>query len=149
MKTALWSLAIAVVAVTFTSEVASADGGKSGGGKSGSFGSKTGSSGSTKTFSSHGHNYSFHHYSRDYRGWSQYCWFPSYGCYGYYSSADLAWYYWYEPQHCYLPVTVINVYPPVNPGFAPASPTAQTSINLPSGATTIPTPAPAVMPPKI
>jgi hypothetical protein len=51
---------------------------------------------------------------RNYRGWTRYCWFPSYGCYGYYSPDDNAWYYWYGPENQYRPVSDMQMYPPDN-----------------------------------
>jgi hypothetical protein len=55
----------------------------------------------------------FHGYkSHSYHGWSRYCWFPNYGCYGYYCPDDDTWYYWYGPGNCYRPVSDMASNPP-------------------------------------
>jgi hypothetical protein len=63
----------------------------------------------------HGHHRHFHAdwcYPRSYSSWRHYCWYPDYGCYCYYCPTASCWYYWYEPQGCYLPVSYINSYAP-------------------------------------
>lgn len=62
----------------------------------------------------HGHHFRHHHYC----GWRHYCWFPSYGCYGYYCPSACSWYYYYEPQQCYYPVSYITTYAPTTPGIS-------------------------------
>src|SRR5690348_8542635 len=44
-----------------------------------------------------------HFYRSSYRGWSSYCWFPRYRCYGYYCPTASCWYYWYPQYNCYMP----------------------------------------------
>jgi hypothetical protein len=63
---------------------------------------------------------------RDYRAWSSYCWFPQYRCYGYYSSIDGLWFYWYAPLNRFLPVSYMVQYPPAAIGIGPVSPVAGT-----------------------
>jgi len=72
--------------------------------------------------------YSYRH--RDYHGWTRYCWFADYGCYGYYCPEDAVWYYWYGPRNCYLPVSEMAVYVPVSSVNPPPA--------LPPGATAVP-----------
>lgn len=75
-----------------------------------------------------GHGHGFRH--RGFRNWNRYCWFPSYGCYGYFCPDDGLWYYWYGPNNCYLPVDDMAAYPPDDSVNAPPS--------LPPGATSVP-----------
>jgi hypothetical protein len=92
-----------------------------------------------------GYNYHFRYYPRYYRGWSRYCWFPRYRCYGYYSPTDSCWYYWYAPNNCFVPVQYITTFVPTPvpvtttmpvspvPGpYAPGMP------QLPDGASPVP-----------
>jgi hypothetical protein len=95
-------------------------GGHGGGGHSGHGGGGHGSHGAHGSHGSHGGNHgatkggASRYRSRDYRGWTRYCWFPRYGCYGYYSPDDDAWYYWYGPDNRYRPVSDMDSYPPDN-----------------------------------
>ncbi len=66
----------------------------------------------TKSFHYHGHNYNFRYYHRHYRGWSSYCWLPSYHCYGYFCPEDSCWYYWYAPYNCYIPIQYVRTFAP-------------------------------------
>jgi len=76
------------------------------------------------------HEHGWNHYrDRGYRGWSRYCWFPDYRCYGYYCPDDGVWYYWYGPRNSYLPVSEMATNPPDNSVNAPPS--------LPPGATAV------------
>jgi hypothetical protein len=143
MKTSLLSLAVALVAGTFTlpTEVASAASGKSG--SVGSTSHVSHHSGN-RTFTSHGRSFSCNTFSRSYNGWSRYCWFPSYGCYGYYCPTDYSWYFYSGTYACYLPVTYINTIAPtpVNAN-ANANANVNTNVNvnvngLPAGATQLP-----------
>src|SRR6202035_4559245 len=90
-----------------------------------------------------------------------YCWFPQYRCYGYYSTVDGVWFYWYAPLNRFLPVSYMALYPPTAIGVAPISPVAgspglpgtpgtlPTSGSLPPGATGVPTGGPsAPVPPS-
>src|ERR1043165_10207636 len=86
-------------------------GGSTGGHKGGSTGHKGGSMGHKGGKSGGSHSHARSH-NRGYRGWSHYCWFPSYRCYGYYSPTDACWYYWYGPGNCYLPVSEMENKPP-------------------------------------
>jgi hypothetical protein len=45
--------------------------------------------------------------------YSHCCWFPSFGCCGYWHPYARCWYYWYEPYCCYLPYSYIEVYRPI------------------------------------
>jgi hypothetical protein len=62
-----------------------------------------------KTF--HGH----HAFARNYCGWTHRCWFPRFGCYGYYCPSTCCWYYLYETGDCYLPVDAMTNFPPAPP----------------------------------
>jgi hypothetical protein len=53
---------------------------------------------------------------RGYRGWRSYCWFPTYGCYGFYDSTCQGWFYWYEPSDQFLPIDTIDTLPPGTSG---------------------------------
>jgi hypothetical protein len=50
-----------------------------------------------------------------YHNWSKSCWFPKYGCNGYWCTESNSWYYWCEPRCCYLPASYIEEYPSVEP----------------------------------
>ncbi len=78
----------------------------------------------------------------DYRGWVSHCWFPSYGCYGYYCGTDQAWYYWYAPLNQYLPINYMLDYPPTPAGAAPMGnvPVGPRTPALPPGASLVPRP---------
>jgi hypothetical protein len=66
----------------------------------------------------HGHHYRHHHYRHHhYSSWRHYCWFPTYGCYGYYCPSACSWYYYYAPQQCYYPISYITTYAPTTPGI--------------------------------
>jgi hypothetical protein len=102
--------------------------------------------------------------TRDYRGWGAYCWFPGFNSYGYYSTANRLWYYWYAPFNRFLPVRYIGMYPPtgvgpvagtavagVPPGAAPIAAGTGAAPALPAGAVAVPgaanaTPAPMPAP---
>jgi hypothetical protein len=88
----------------------------------------------------HGHPAHFHVHG--YGGWVSRCWFPSYGCYGYYSGAEQVWYYWYAPLNEYLPISYMSIYPPTPVGVAPVGVVAVVPgmPALPSGATFVPGP---------
>jgi hypothetical protein len=51
--------------------------------------------------------------NRNYRGWTSVSFLAGFGAYAYYSPDMGAWYYWYEPSEMYLPVDVIEEFPPV------------------------------------
>ncbi len=89
----------------------------------------------------HGHPAHVPFHVRGYRGWVSRCWFPGYGCYGYYCGTDQVWYYWYAPLNEYLPITYLSVYPPT-PGVAPVgfAPVAPGMPALPAGASFVPGP---------
>jgi hypothetical protein len=144
MKTAFLTLTVAAVAVGFTlpSEEAAAASNYSGSHVSHNSGS------SYRTFNSHGRNFSFRTYDRGYSGWSRYCWFPSYSCYGYYSPTDSSWYYYSGQYSCYMPVSYMSTFAPatVNANAnanANANTNTNTNVNinttgLPVGGTAIP-----------
>ena len=68
--------------------------------------------GHERDFHYRGQHYRFHSYDRDYRGWSSYCWFPTYRCYGYYSPTQSCWYYWSGSYSCYMPYRYITTFAP-------------------------------------
>jgi hypothetical protein len=93
----------------------------------------------------HGHSMHVPIHVRGYRGWVSRCWFPRFGCYGYYCGTDQAWYYWYAPFDEYLPISYMSIYPPAPIGVAPTSvvpltPGMPMSATLPPGATFVPGP---------
>lgn len=62
------------------------------------------------------HNYyhgAAYYRGRNYNAWTNYCYFPSYRCYGFYCGVDLTWYYWYAPRNCFLPTYYMPTMPPV------------------------------------
>jgi hypothetical protein len=69
--------------------------------------------GSYKNFSYHGHYFNVRYYPRYYHGWTRYCWFPTYRCYGYYCPDDCCWYFWSPQYGCFMPVTYISTFGPV------------------------------------
>jgi hypothetical protein len=75
-------------------------------------------------------NVQFHH--RTYHGWNRYCWFPEYGCYGFYDPNCGCWYYWYEPAGQFQLVEAMATNVPTTSGAS----------LLPPGAVNLPTPAP-------
>jgi hypothetical protein len=77
-----------------------------------------------------------------YRGWVSRCWFPGYGCYGYYCGTEQVWYYWYAPFNEYLPISYMSIYPPTAGGVAPVNmvQAAPGMPALPSGASFVPGP---------
>jgi hypothetical protein len=89
----------------------------------------------------HGHPAHVQFHVRGYRGWVSRCWFPSYGCYGYYCGAEQLWYYWYAPLNEYLPISYMSVYPPTQ-GLAPVGmvQAAPGMPSLPPGASFVPGP---------
>jgi hypothetical protein len=88
--------------------------------------------GGMKSFHHNGKDYRFHHYDRYYHGWSRYCWFPSYHCYGYFCPQERCWYYYSNSYSCYMPVSYITVFTPT-PCTAPVgvAQTAPTPVPLP------------------
>jgi hypothetical protein len=72
-------------------------------------------------------------YHIHYRGWTRYCWFPTYRCYGYFCPTALCWYYWYAPQQCYLPISYVTTYPP--------TPTTGVTVNVTGTSGGVPTTA--------
>ncbi len=58
----------------------------------------------------HLHNHCF--FQHDFC-WNHHCWFPSFGCCGYWHPHACCWYYWYEPYCCYLPCSYIEMYTPM------------------------------------
>ena len=89
------------------------------------------------------HGPAAHHqfHKRGYHGWVSRCWFPSFGCYGYYCGTEQIWYYWYAPLNEYLPITYMSMYPPTA-GVAPVSvvQVAPGMPALPPGASFVPGP---------
>jgi hypothetical protein len=138
MKTALFSVTCVVVAAfALASEDASA-----------STNSHHSSSShmSHRTFSFQGRSFSTRTYSRSYTGWSRYCWFPGYRCYGYYCPTDYCWYFYSPTNSCYVPVTYLGQVAPevvnTNANLNTNS-NVNTNINvntngLPVGATALP-----------
>ena len=115
-------LAIALAAVIGVSAMSTTEAeakGPSGGGKS-----VASSRGTQHSRSHHGHHHHAHHHHHghhhqhyrnwDYRSWSSYCWYPRYGCYCYYCPTSCGWFYYYEQDRCYLPITQVAQYPPTN-----------------------------------
>ncbi len=91
----------------------------------------------------HGHPVHVPFHVHGYGGWGARCWFPGYGCYGYYAGAEQVWYYWYAPFNEYLPITYMSTYPPTPLGVAPVGvvPVAPPmSPALPAGAAFVPGP---------
>jgi hypothetical protein len=152
MKTAISSLTLALAAVIGTTASEADASGKSGSGPR----SSMHVSGNFKSFSSHGRNYSFFCYPRSYCSWSRYCWFPSYGCYGYYCPTQCCWFYNAAPLQCYVPVSYISTFAPVQDANLNTNTNVNTNVNinggsvaaLPPGATELPAgtvpPQPAV-----
>lgn len=111
--------------------------------------------GGTRTFEHNGRSYSSHYYRSSYRGWSSYCWYPRYGCYGYYCPTQSCWYYWYPQSNCYLPVTYLPTFTPT-PLSANANQNTNVNTNisvaggpaLPAGATAVPAGATPFLPPQ-
>jgi hypothetical protein len=67
----------------------------------------------------HNHNHNHHrNHHRNYRGWSRYCWFPTYGCYGFYDPSCECWYYWYEPAGEFQPIESMATNVPATSGAA-------------------------------
>ena len=140
----LTSVVVAAVALISSTSTVEANPGQS---HSGSYSARVGV---------HSHNHSLHvnFRVRDYRGWTSYCYFSSYRCYGYCDAG--VWYYWYEPMARFLPVSYMSAYPPINTGFVPVvrgpravvvlptgvAPVAPVSAALPVGATPIANVAP-------
>jgi mono/diheme cytochrome c family protein len=123
------------------------------------------SHGGHRTFYHQGHSFYSHYYEHGYRGWSQYCWFPSYRCYGYYCPTRRCWYYWYSSENCYLPVSYMSTFVPAPVNFN-QNQNQSTNVNLkvnggsglPVGATPlvsnaakpgIPQPGPGSLPPGL
>lgn len=71
-----------------------------------------------------------HVHDRSYRGWTRLCWFPSYGCYGFYDPSTNCWYYWYEQAGQFQPVELM----------ATSMPTTSGASLLPVGAVNVPSP---------
>lgn len=85
-------------------------------------------------------------YEKNFKGWTAYCFFKKYQCYGYYSPAKRVWFYWYAPFNRFLPVSYMAIYPPTNVGVVPNSPTIGDEPTLPAGATPAPTQDPSDTP---
>ena len=66
---------------------------------------------------------------RSYRGWNAYCWFPRFGCYGFYDPCCGGWFYWCQPAGQFLPVD----------SLATNVPTTSGATLLPAGAVPVPT----------
>jgi hypothetical protein len=47
-----------------------------------------------------------------YRGWTQFCWYPRFGCYCCYCPTACEWFYYYQPSACYLPISQVAQFPP-------------------------------------
>jgi hypothetical protein len=92
----------ALVAVTVSGDVAQAHGGHGRGHEMGRM----------RHFEHRGRHYHFHSYGREYRGWSRYCWFPQYRCYGYYCPTRTCWYYYSTTYTCYVPCTYMTTLAP-------------------------------------
>jgi hypothetical protein len=109
MKALFLSLTLALMATfALTSDsVALANGGKSG---SGSHSSSH--FGGYKNFYHNGKQFYFHHYNSSYKGWSHYCWFPKYSCYGYYCSTQSCWYCYCPQYSCYVPYSYVPTFTP-------------------------------------
>jgi hypothetical protein len=86
-------------------------------------------------------------YGHEFRGWTAYCFFKKYQCYGYYSPARRLWFYWYAPFNRFLPISYLTIYPPTNIGVAPVGPAVGDQPALPPGATPAPTQPPMDTPP--
>ncbi len=110
MMRILLSVAAAAALALVTGNAAEASGrGPSGHSSGHSFGR---SYGGYRNFVHRGHSFRSHYYERSYRGWSRYCWFPSYRCYGYYCPTQSCWYYYCGTQSCYLPVSYMSTFAP-------------------------------------
>jgi hypothetical protein len=56
----------------------------------------------------HGHR----GFARNYCGWTHRCFFPRFGCYGYYCPSTCGWFYLYAAGDCYMPVDAMQNFPP-------------------------------------
>jgi hypothetical protein len=102
---------------------------------------KSGTShGGQKRFEHGGRSYYFHSYHRHYYGWSRYCWFPAYRCYGFYCPTQCCWYYWCGQYECFVPVEYIGTFAPT-PVNTNTNTNTNVNINtnavLPPGAVTV------------
>ena len=75
----------------------------------------------------HLHDFCFFH--QDFC-WNHCCWFPSFGCCGYWHPYCHCWYYWYDPYCCYLPYSYIETYRPVAVTETPAVVVNNTNTNV-------------------
>jgi hypothetical protein len=66
---------------------------------------------------------------RSYRGWNAYCWFPRFGCYGFYDPCCQGWFYWSQTGGQFLPVD----------SLATNAPTTSGATLLPTGAAPVST----------
>ena len=85
-------------------------------------------------------------YEKNFKGWTAYCFFKKYQCYGYYSPAKRLWFYWYAPFNRFLPVSYMAIYPPTNVGVVPNGAVTGDQPTLPPVATPAPTQDPSDVP---
>jgi len=88
------------------------------------------------------------HSQKNHKGswWNRCCWFPSYGCCGYYCPSDGCWYYYCARMGCYMPVSYMGMYPPTpdqadggddgsaDDDSSDADDLPQGAVNMPTGA---------------
>ena len=65
---------------------------------------------------------------KDHSHWTHRYWFGKYGCYTYFCPSTSCWYYWYERESCYYPVSYLPTYTPTP---------LPTPVSVPSGVTQI------------
>lgn len=85
----------------------------------------------------HLHSHCFFHHDFC---WNHHCWFPTFGCCGYWHPHARCWYYWHETYCCYLPCSYIETYPPVVVNV-------NVNVNSTNTNTNVDTDAPPMLPP--
>ena len=91
--------------------VATAEAGQKGGGREGRGGERSSRSYHERFGTKFSHGYFYK--GRDHHQWTHRYWFGRYGCYTYYCPSTSCWYYWYQQDNCYYPVSYINTATPV------------------------------------
>ena len=81
-------------------------------------------------------------YGHGHRGWREYCYYPSYGCYLFSDPITGQWYFWCDRLGQFLPISYLASYSPTTNGAAmlPPGTIPQTQLAAPmdSGAPTLP-----------
>lgn len=96
--------------------------------------------GSGKYLAQHGKKFSqgVYYCGKNHCHWSYCCFWPKYGCDCYYCPDACVWYYYCQPRQCYLPVTCIEVAPPVVVAEATATAVNNVTVNVNSTPTDLP-----------